>query len=167
MIVCLRPEFGNLPARFSRLFNLKRIMNRKNLPVRFTGSAIMKFKDVLILAFLAGLLIYAICHRAGFVGNHPAKPDEVSSRKDHERVDTLMYDKWIFAVHPDQGLRVFSLCGDTIHHLPGFTSGLAGIDTQPDPTGLSDGLVVVQSDCGEASPSFRIMRNGTLENVTI
>lgn len=128
----------------------------------------MKFKDVLIMAFLAGLLIYAFCYRAGIVGSHPQVLVEASvTAQSLQKIDTLKHDQWIFTAHPDLGLTVSTLSGDTIHQLPEFRSGLAGIDARPDTTGISLGLLVIRSDCGFANPCFRIMSNGTLESVNI
>lgn len=120
------------------------------------------------MAFLAGLLIYAFCHRAGIVSSHPRVSGEVSV-PGHlmQKIDTLQHDKWIFTAHPDMGLTVSTLSGDTLHQLPEFRSGMTGIDTRPDTTGFSLGMLVIRSDCGMANPCFRIMSNGTLESVNI
>ena len=128
----------------------------------------MKFKDIFIGAFLAGLLIYAFCHRAGIVGNSPLVAEKTTSASTSElKPDTLMHDKWIFTAHPETGLNVSTLSGETVYRNPDFRSGLAGINMKPDTTGNSLGMVMVHSDCGLTSPCFRILPDGTLESVTI
>lgn len=124
----------------------------------------MKFKDILIGTFLAGLLIYSFSYRAGLVGNYHAITDGTSAAAESlYPADTLTHGQWIFTAHPDKGLKISTLSGEIVYRNPEFRSGLAGIDAQPDTTGVSLGMLVVRSDCGLSSTRFRILSDGTLE----
>jgi hypothetical protein len=128
----------------------------------------MKFKDILIIIFLAGLLIYAACHRAGFVGKANADT-AISENYSYEAngIDSVKFENWIFSSHPESGLTVTTTSGDVIHHLPDFSSGHIEIVTEPDSSGYSLGLVYVRSDCGMENPCFRISTEGELEKTSI
>jgi hypothetical protein len=127
----------------------------------------MKFKDILITIFLMGLLAYAACHRAGWVGDgNPAS--EVSETHDLEYIssDSIKFKSWIFFSHPETGLTISNQTGDILHHLPHFRSSSLEILAKPDTTGNSLGLVYILSEQGFENPCFRILPDGLLEKTS-
>ena len=128
----------------------------------------MKFKDILMMTFLTGLLVYAFCLRAGFFGNWPESVNvSVTEPEITHSVDSLIFEDWIFASDPDSGLTILTLTGETLHRMPEFRSGLAEIVSEPDTSGNTRGLVVVKSESGMAIPCFRILTDGALEYTSI
>jgi len=128
----------------------------------------MKFKDIVIIIFLSGLLFYAFCHRAGWFGL-TSKVESIGGNADDQAsfIDSVRFENWIFSSHPDIGLTVTTATGDIIHHIPEIRSGHIEIVTEPDPTGAVHGLVFVRSDCGVINPCFRISPDGELEMASI
>lgn len=128
----------------------------------------MKFKDVLIVIFLSGLLLYAACHRAGWVGKERLTVD---NQRNFDRLaevcDTVQYENWIFYVHPEAGLTVSTKSGEVLHHLPEYRSGEIELIATPDTSGTFHGLVYIRSECGISSPCFRICPEGKLEIASI
>ncbi len=128
----------------------------------------MKFKDILIIIFLSGLLLYAVCHRAGWVGNDKVLMDaEGEENQIRLTADTVKFENWIFYSHPVTGLTVSTKSGEVIHHLPEFRVGEIELVSEPDTTGTTLGKVYVRGECSELSPSFRICHEGNLEMATI
>lgn len=131
----------------------------------FTG---MKFKDILIIIFLTGLLSYAACHRAGFVGSGNSSEEYFDAHNYKANgIDSVKFESWIFSTHPENGLTVSTISGDIIHRLPEFRSEHLEIVSVPDSSGSSLGLVYVLSDCGIENPCFRISNDGKLEETSI
>lgn len=128
----------------------------------------MKFKDIIIIIFLTGLLGYAACHRAGFVGSGNTIEEYSDTHNSiGSGIDSVTFENWIFSTHPENGLTVTTISGDIIHHLPGFRSEHFEIVSEPDYSGSSLGLVYVRSDCGTENPCFRISNDGKLEETSI
>lgn len=128
----------------------------------------MKFKDILIIIFLSGLLLYAACHRAGWVGKDNIEVNvENEENQSHLSTDTVKFENWIFYSHPEKGLTVSTKSGEVIHHFPEFRAGEIELISEPDPTGASLGKVYVRGECSELSPCFRICHEGKLEIATI
>jgi len=124
----------------------------------------MKFKDILITIFLMGLLAYAACHRAGWVGVRNLM-QEVSLPGKHENSssDSIQFKNWIFFAHPEMGLTISNQSGEILHHLPQFRSSSLELLAKPDTTGNSLGIVYILSEPGVENPSFRILPDGLLE----
>jgi hypothetical protein len=127
----------------------------------------MKFKDILITIFLMGLLVYAACHRAGWVGDRN-RLNEVSLTHNLENTtsDSIKFKSWIFYSHPETGLTISNQSGDILHHLPQFRSSTMEILAKPDTTGNSLGLVYILSEPGVEIPRFRILPDGLLEKTS-
>ena len=127
----------------------------------------MKFKDILIAIFLMGLLTYAACHRAGWVGDrHMTKDTSLTDNQGNTSSDSIKFKNWIFFSHPETGLTISNPSGDILHHLPHFRSSIIEILEKPDTTGNSLGLVYILSEQGVENPSFRILPDGMLEKTS-
>lgn len=126
----------------------------------------MKFKDIFISVFLAGLLGYAICHRAGLVGN-PDSGMPVTSSSQETHGEAIRYGNWIFAPDPQEGLTVRSHSGRIIHRLPEIRAERISIETAPDTAKGSLGLLHLRSNCGALTSCFRILPGEMLELVSI
>jgi hypothetical protein len=126
----------------------------------------MKFKDILIILFLAGLLMYAACHRAGFVGSAKINENIADAMLQETALPvSIQFDNWIFSAHPENGLKVSTGSGDTIHHIPHFRSINIEVIAEPDTTGQTLGLLIVNGDMENEPPRFRMLKNGQLERV--
>ena len=124
----------------------------------------MKFKDVFISVFLAGLLGYAICYRAGLVGNFGSG---LSGTISDSRSGSVRYENWIFSPDPQKGLTVRTHSGKIIHQIPEIRAERIRIETASDTAKGSLGLLHLRSDCGKLTSCFRILPGNTLELITI
>lgn len=126
----------------------------------------MKFKDVFISVFLAGLLGYAICHRAGLVGNYNPGLYPAPASSD-TRGGAVRYENWIFSPDPQEGLTVRTQSGRVIHRIPEIRAERISIETASDTTKGSLGLLHLRGDCGKLTSCFRILPGNMLELVSI
>lgn len=127
----------------------------------------MKSKDILIILFLAGLLLYAACHRAGIVGQGSVKKSTTGVILPEERLPvSIQFEQWVFSAHPENGLTVSTGSGDTIHHIPLFRSHQIEVISKPDTTGQSLGFLIVSGDQEDDRPCFRMMKDGLLEKAS-
>jgi len=126
----------------------------------------MKFKDVFISVFLAGLLSYAICHRAGLVGNNDHALSGTPASSDI-RGGAVRYENWIFSPDPQKGLTVRTHAGRIIHRIPEIRAERISIETASDTTKGSLGLLHLRSDSGILTSCFRILPGDMLELVSI
>jgi hypothetical protein len=124
----------------------------------------MKSKDWFISLFLAGLLGYALCFRAGLVGNS-GEAGNVTPELNAAIADTVHFREWIFSAHPQDGLTILSESGDILYRFPEVRVMQVKIDAIPDSAGNSPGFIQLQSVCGIVSSTFRIMPDGRLEAV--
>lgn len=111
----------------------------------------MKFKDIIIIIFLAGLLLYAACHRAGLVGS---RKTAVILNYEANKIDSVKFENRIFSAQPESVLTITPISGDMENHLPGFKSSRSEIVSDPDSSGCSIGQVYVRSDCGTENTMF-------------
>lgn len=126
----------------------------------------MKFKDVFISVFLAGLLGYAICHRSGLVGNYnPGLYATPASSDTHS--GAVRYENWIFSPDPQKGLTIRTYSGTVIHRIPEIRAERISIEMASDTVKGSLGLLHLKNDCGKLTSCFRILPGDMLELVSI
>lgn len=123
----------------------------------------MKFGNLVITIFLAGLLGYAFCHRAGWVGNegnsHPYRQTSVFVSG-----DTVSFGNMQFMQDPREGL-IVKVGGEILQRYPEINSESYEMIAEPDTTGNCLGMVHVVNDCDSVCLRFLVREGGKLEKI--
>jgi len=130
----------------------------------------MKFKDIVISIFLAGLLTYAACHRANLVGNDKAENcaavafggaclDGVSW------MNTVHFNNLVFSVHPEAGLTVNSSTGEKRFSAPVKADSIHIVSDWV-VNGDTLNLLYCKNTKENSFPCFKILEDGRLEAIS-
>ena len=127
----------------------------------------LKYKDIVIMVFLGGVLIYAACRRTSLLPLREGHPQESAATGGFYWQDTIRHDQLHIIAHPQEGIKVCRLNGE---ELPGHP------DLKPEALHLETGFVsggdtldliyCLTAEKGKY-PCFRITADGTLAVVEI
>jgi hypothetical protein len=123
----------------------------------------MKFGNLVVTIFLAGLLGYAFCHRAGWVGNQ-GNEYPFGQTSPFVSGDTVRFGNMQFMQHPSEGL-VVTVGGEIMQRYPEINSESFEMIAEPDTTGSCLGRLRVVNDCDSVCWSFLIREGGQLVKI--
>ncbi len=127
----------------------------------------MKFKDVVILIFLTGILAYAVCCRSNLI--KPSLLSQVENTANQPEVwdDTISLNNFSITADPASGIAVRNPQGDLISFVSTLKPEALRLYEDKVINGDTLDLLYCKITNSDSIPCYRIMEDGRLEGIIL